>query len=695
MAERGHDQAVHRREADQAVRRTWLATGVGTLLAAPFYLWALLDLFSGTVSLTRSESPSSTYTLQAQALIHGHLWVRPGSLGIEGFVVHGHTYTYFGILPSLLRVPFLLVSPSIPLTAFTAPMMIAAWLLLAAAIAPLVLEVRHLLRSGRTMGRGEAIGIGALTVAVLSGSVLVNLASNPAVYSEDLAWSVALSAWVMVALLGISRRPTALRVLGVLVAVGALVLTRPTTGWAAVIASVLVGLRLILTQAAPRARRVGGLVVGAGLVSLLASVALMELKFGTMFSLPLTRQVWTTVNPEHAAFLAAHGGSEVSLSFLPSTLVAYLNPLGISASAIFPFVTLPTSPPSALLGAHLDQTLLTASLPASMPMLFVLAVVGLVLVAGRRHRKALSPTWPLLVGGAAAAVGVLLYGFICTRYLADFLPLVLLAATIGTVGVLRRLDLAPTRARRAGVVALVVAAALSVGINCGIAAAPTEHWTQTQVRNLVVAMRDHSIGSLSAGVHHADALPAWAPLGAIYDIDHCAGLYVSNGNDFAPIPASQLQHATFLPVEQGPGIVSDIHVTLHGPASEVLTSEVPLFAYGHTRLVLRHEAGSIVSLALLRAGHEDITWPGTVGGFAAMTPGSTYGIRVMADPHLGSLRVWWQGTALGSDGRQVLARPVAGTGPGIVLTHGSHDAGVTVAGTLARASTPICRSLSR
>ena len=121
MAEPQHDHAAHRRATPQATARAWMAVGVGTLLAAPFYLWALLDLFSGTVSLTRSESPSSTYTLQAQALIHGHLWVRPGSLGIEGFVVHGHTYTYFGLFPSLLRVPFLLLSPSIPLTAFTAP----------------------------------------------------------------------------------------------------------------------------------------------------------------------------------------------------------------------------------------------------------------------------------------------------------------------------------------------------------------------------------------------------------------------------------------------------------------------------------------------------------------------------------------------------------------------------------------------
>ena len=694
MAELQHAQPAHRRATPPAGARTVIAVGIGTLLSAPFYLWALLNLFGGTFSLHRAESPSSTYTLQAQAMLHGHLWVRQGSLGIEGFVVHGHTFTYFGIFPSLLRMPFLLLSPSIPLTAFTVPMMIAAWLVLAAAIAPLVLDVRRLVNRSDAMGPAEMGGIAALTVAILAGSVLVNLASNPAVYSEDLAWSVALSAWVMVALLAVSARPTTLRVLGVLVAVGALVLTRPTTGWAAVIATILVGIRLLLTASGRASRITGGLVMAAGVVPLLVSVAIMERKFGTAFSLPLSEQVWASVNPSHAAFLAAHGGSEVSLSFLPSTLAAYFNPMGISVSSIFPFATLPTSPPSALAGAHLDQTLLTASLPASMPLLFILSLVGLSLVVARRTRAQLAPTWPLLVGGAAASVGVLLYGFICTRYLADFLPLVLLAAIIGAVGVLRRLDRASTRARRAGVGAMALVAALSVAINLGIAAAPTEHWTQAQVRTFVIAQRDRSIGSLTTRVHHAAALPTWAPLGTLYDIDHCSGLYISNGNDYAPVPAEQLQHATFLPVEQGPGIVSEIHVTLHGPADTVLIHDVPLFAFGRSRLVLRHVAGSIVTLALLNAGHTELPWPDTVGGYSAMTSGTTYGIRVMADPHLGSLRVWWEGTTLGSDGRQVIARPVEGGEPGFVLTHGSHDQGVTVTGHLTRATTTICRSLS-
>ena len=37
----------------------------------------------------------------------GHLWVPPGSLGIEAFHVDGREYMYFGPFPALLRIPVL------------------------------------------------------------------------------------------------------------------------------------------------------------------------------------------------------------------------------------------------------------------------------------------------------------------------------------------------------------------------------------------------------------------------------------------------------------------------------------------------------------------------------------------------------------------------------------------------------------
>lgn len=52
----------------------------------------------------------SFYDIQGRALLHGHLAVPAGSLSFEGFVVGGHTYEYFGLVPALLRMPVLLIT---------------------------------------------------------------------------------------------------------------------------------------------------------------------------------------------------------------------------------------------------------------------------------------------------------------------------------------------------------------------------------------------------------------------------------------------------------------------------------------------------------------------------------------------------------------------------------------------------------
>ena len=43
---------------------------------------------------------------------HGHLYISKTVLQIEGFKHAGHYYTYFGILPSLLRIPILFADPA-------------------------------------------------------------------------------------------------------------------------------------------------------------------------------------------------------------------------------------------------------------------------------------------------------------------------------------------------------------------------------------------------------------------------------------------------------------------------------------------------------------------------------------------------------------------------------------------------------
>ncbi len=74
------------------------------------FLWVLWDLWSGSVNPLRSVPYDYFYDLQARAMFHGHLYLPNGKMGIEAFVHNGHDYTYFGIFPSLIRMPILLVT---------------------------------------------------------------------------------------------------------------------------------------------------------------------------------------------------------------------------------------------------------------------------------------------------------------------------------------------------------------------------------------------------------------------------------------------------------------------------------------------------------------------------------------------------------------------------------------------------------
>ena len=118
--------------------------------------------------------------------------------------------------------------------------------------------------------------------------------------------------------------------------------------------------------------------VAVGAVPFAVSCAVTYAKFGIPVGLPMADQVWAAVNAHRRYFLAANGGKAFSFKFLPSTIVAYLQPAGIHFSTLFPYISPPAAPAAWLDGAVMDQTYPTASIPATMPLLFLLSLWGTV-----------------------------------------------------------------------------------------------------------------------------------------------------------------------------------------------------------------------------------------------------------------------------------------------------------------------------
>ena len=203
---------------DSGSKRRFLgAVLIGIGVVAIPYLWILCDLWTRSPSLLRTAQSdgyaSNFYDLQARAMFHGHLFVANGSLAEEAFVHDGHQYTYFGIFPSILRMPVLLITSRLD-GQLTAPSMLLAWSVTALFVSLLVWRIRIMVRGPVVLGRAEAASYGVWVATVMGGSVLMALASSPWVFTEDVAWSVALTVGCLFTLLGVLERPSWGRVTG-------------------------------------------------------------------------------------------------------------------------------------------------------------------------------------------------------------------------------------------------------------------------------------------------------------------------------------------------------------------------------------------------------------------------------------------------------------------------------------------------
>ena len=561
-------------EAMVARRRftKYAAWAVG-LITIP-YLWIAWFLWESPNLLRQATYESNFYDLQARAMLSGHLWLPKGSIGLEGFFHGGREFTYFGIFPSILRIPVLLVAHVD--SQLTTPSMLMAWCLTGLFVPLLVWRVRCLVRGSAAMGRAESLSLAVLVACCLGGTVFMQLASFPAVFSEDLAWSICLAIIGIFILLGILERPTGGQVVAGLFVVLAANLTRVTTGWALAGAAVLAALYLGVGRGGDRNRRWALPVLAVGLIPLIVACAVNYAKFGMLFGVSNFAQNWTNINAYRRQFLAANHNSESGSIFIPTTVLTYLRPDGLHLSSVFPFLSLPAAPPRPLGGVLFDRLYRTASIPASMPLLFVLGCWGTI-TAFRPHSVGrVHLTRILLLASAGAGAVLFGWGYIADRYRADFLPFFVLAGIIGAIDIWRRMDGRSTVVRRIVAGIFLVLGCVSVVANVGIAISPNEEWSAAQAAHFVQMQKlfsDVSGHPLQGQVHRGDTLPPWAPAGQLFVVGSCAGLYVSTGEDYSTVPAQQYQRTTWIPVERGEPFVHSFRATFH-PTDTALYAEL-------------------------------------------------------------------------------------------------------------------------
>ena len=449
-------------------RRFARSCAVAIAICGAAFSWLVTD---GTFNFLQSAPFSNFYDVQARSFLNG-TWSMPASvLTIEGIATGGRTDMYYGPVPAILRIPVLLFTHRFD-GRLTQPSLLIGFIVALVFASLLCWRIRGLVRGPVDLGRLECFLTAGLIVVIGLGSVLFFLGSTAQVYEEAEMWGAAFTLGSFYSLLGFLENPSVRRLVSTGVLATAAMLTRGSVGAGPIVAIGFVAAVYLLALVADRlprietrANSVAGLLgvrlpagnrgrflaglTAAGGIPLVLYVWVNEIKFGTLFSIPIGRQVFTLESAHRRAVLAGNGGSLFGLKFLPTNLLQFVRPDALAVTKLFPFLFFPGK--ALVLGNLLyDERDWASSIPACMPVLFVLAVVGLVVVFKRRSKEVAGAPAPAtapaqaplqatglamlripLVGAAAGTIGILTIAFIAQRYLADAMPLLVLAAIAG------------------------------------------------------------------------------------------------------------------------------------------------------------------------------------------------------------------------------------------------------------------------
>lgn len=615
----------------------------------------LVVLLWGQPTLLGTDVVGDFYDIQAHALLDGHLDVAPDSVGFEGFRMDDGTYIYQGLVPALARIPVIAMVGHRLDARMTRSSMLLAFTIAVAYVVATVWVLRRALRGTAAVSGAEQWAIGLFTFCAGTSSLLF-LAGKSWVYHEAILWGAtfALASFHHLLRWGAGARTGSVNLLHPLaaaVAAGLALNTRASVGMGPVVAvSLAAGAAGLAALSATRSGRwqtrmdrwFGGsdpswrtasamlavLIVGVG-----AYVLVNFARFGSLFGVPLDRQVLVATDIDRQAALAANGNSLFGLRFIPSVLWQSIRPDAFAFRSGFPWIGFPGSRPAVIGSAVFAERDWSSSLTVLEPALVVLAIVGVVAVVRARPRIDGKPGPAAVVripmaGAAAGAAVYVAFAYVANRYLSDMWPFLVISAAVG----LHRIALAvpdrnSDRMRIVLPVFLGFAAVWGLWVNSATALQYRFEVAPGLSAERRTAWLERQTGGTAppdvVRVRRGEPLPTATRVGTVAVIGRCDAVYRSNGRTWFRLHSGSA----------GGGFDITLDV-IDPPQQPVLLLRTTMDSNsGDVRLILEPDAGRFRLVTETRSSAEAEPMRSIVGKTFDLKDGSRMRLRGAIDAH--------------------------------------------------------------
>ena len=507
--------------------RKWARFGV---LGAVVVFWLLATCLQPWHLFAEGPYTSDFYDVQARSIVHGHLDVPADVAGLEGFEVDGKTQLYFGIGPALLRLPLSGVS-----SVFDRRLSLLSELV---ALSVLGLAAARLLKRAKSLvvkaPNGSDWWYALFAAAASLGTPVLYFASSPRVYHEAEFWGAAAALAGLDLIIRWWRAPTRRHFLEAVALATFAAACRPSSGMSPAIALGLFGLIL-----AWRRRWTQALLVLIGsAVPLLAFGIVNWMRFGSMFTVPFPLQVYSQFNVARQEMLRDNNNSFFGVKFVPTNLVRYFSPSAVSFQRLFPFVGWPAKP-KVFGNVTFDTLAPTGSLLTGAPMLIPFAAVGAWWTVVRDRTR----EWTVIaIAALVSTFSTVTMAYIGHRFLADFVPLLLVLSSVGVWCVARSMRDRSKRLKRLVAIAFGLLFLFGFWNQLGLAIS-ARAFSNLRTEADPTAMIDfqYSIDEFLFGGDPpnvvrvpAGPLPtgAEASKGSIVIVGNCGAMYRSNGENW-------------------------------------------------------------------------------------------------------------------------------------------------------------------